>query len=137
MIVYKAVKIKINDLQALVCKYQNILTMNLRGDIVSLEGLEYYIEVFDGTNKVNKGSSEVPYEVVVKEDAALLLKGDVDGDGIISTKDALMIMKHIEGKLILKDDEFKRADLNDDKKLNASEALKILQYINGKIPSLK
>ena len=41
MIVYKAVKIKINDLQALVCKYQNILTMNLRGDIVSLEGLEY------------------------------------------------------------------------------------------------
>ena len=109
----------------------------INGSELSLEGLEYYIEVFDGTNKVNKGSSEVPYEVVVKEDAALMLKGDVDGDGIISTKDALMIMKHIEGKLILKDDEFKRADLNDDKKLNASEALKILQYINGKIPSLK
>ncbi len=40
-IVYKAIKIKINDLQHLVCKYQNILTANLYGDIVSLEGLEY------------------------------------------------------------------------------------------------
>lgn len=40
-IVYKVIKIKINDFQALVCKYQNILTMNMYGDIVSLEGLEY------------------------------------------------------------------------------------------------
>lgn len=40
-IVYKVIKIKINDLKTLVYKYQNILTTNLRGDIVSLEGLEY------------------------------------------------------------------------------------------------
>lgn len=40
-IIYKVIKIKINDLQALVCKYQNILTMNSCGDIVSSEGLEY------------------------------------------------------------------------------------------------
>ncbi len=40
-IVYKVIKRKINDLQTLVCKYQNILTTNLYGDIVSLEGLEY------------------------------------------------------------------------------------------------
>ena len=40
-IVYKVIKIKTNELQDLVCKYQNILTSNLNGDIVSLEGLEY------------------------------------------------------------------------------------------------
>lgn len=40
-IIYKVIKIKINGFQALVCKYQNILTMNLYGDIVSLKGLEY------------------------------------------------------------------------------------------------
>ena len=41
-IVYKVIKVKkINDLYILVCKYQNILTINLHGDIVSLEGLEY------------------------------------------------------------------------------------------------
>ena len=40
-IVYKVIKIKINDLKTLVYKYQNILTTNLHGDIVSLEGLEY------------------------------------------------------------------------------------------------
>ena len=40
-IVYKAIKIKIDNLKTLVCGYQNILTTNLHGDIVSLEGLEY------------------------------------------------------------------------------------------------
>lgn len=40
-IVYKVIKRKINDLQNLVCEYQNTLTTNLHGDIVSLEGLEY------------------------------------------------------------------------------------------------
>lgn len=40
-IVYKATRIKINDMQTLVCKYQNILTTNSHDDIVSLEGLEY------------------------------------------------------------------------------------------------
>lgn len=40
-IVYELIKININDLQTLVCKYQKILTTNSHGDIVSLEGLEY------------------------------------------------------------------------------------------------
>lgn len=40
-IVYKVTKTKNDDLYILVCKYQNILTINLHGDIVSLEGLEY------------------------------------------------------------------------------------------------
>ena len=40
-IVYKVIKIKINDLKTLVYKYQNTLTTILHGDIVSLEGLEY------------------------------------------------------------------------------------------------
>lgn len=40
-IVYKATMINVSNLYILVCKYQNILTINSRGDIVSLEGLEY------------------------------------------------------------------------------------------------
>ena len=40
-IVYELIKININYLQTLVCKYQKALTTNSHGDIVLLEGLEY------------------------------------------------------------------------------------------------
>jgi hypothetical protein len=60
----------------------------------------------------------------------------VDGDGTVTTKDALMLMQCLGGNLILSDDEFKRADLNVDGILSAVEALRILQYVNGKITSL-
>ena len=62
---------------------------------------------------------------------------DVDGDGVVTTKDALMLIKCINGDLILSDDEFKRADLNGDSTLNSMEALRILQYINGNVTTLE
>ena len=63
--------------------------------------------------------------------------GDVDGDGTVTTKDALMLMQCLSGDLLLSDDEFARADLNGDKVLSSAEALRILQYINGKINTLE
>ena len=107
------------------------------GSDVTLAGLEYYIVATDGINQVQKGSAETPYTVVVKEAESLLGKGDVDGNGVITTKDALMLMQRLNGDLILSPDAFKRADLNDDGFLSTAEALLILQYVNGKITSLK
>jgi hypothetical protein len=48
-----------------------------------------------------------------------------------------MLIQCLEGKLILSDDEFKRADLNGDGVLSAAEALRILQYVNGKVNTLE
>ena len=59
------------------------------------------------------------------------------GDGVVTTKDALMLMQCLNDDLILSDDEFKRADLNGNGVLEAAEALRILQYINGKVTTLK
>ncbi|MBQ0125049.1 MAG: dockerin type I repeat-containing protein, partial [Clostridiales bacterium] len=107
------------------------------GSDVTLAGLEYYIVVSDGRNEVNKGTAEAPYSVVVKDASALSTYGDVDGDGAITTKDALMLIEAINGDLLLTDDQFKRADLNKDKELSSAEALRILQYINGKVTVLE
>ncbi len=107
------------------------------GSELSLDGLEYYIVASDGVNTINKGSEEAPYRVLIKDASALAMYGDVDGDGIITTKDALMIIQAINGDLLLTDDQFIRADLNKDDELSSFEALRILQYINGNVNTLE
>ena len=107
------------------------------GSELTMDGIEYYIEATDGVNTVYKGSAETPYTVVIKDASAISRIGDVDGNGQITTKDALMLMQCLNGDLILSDDEFKRADLNGDGQLSSAEALRILQYVNGKITTLE
>lgn len=107
------------------------------GSDLSLDGLEYYIVASDGFNTINKGTAENPYSVIVKDASSISRLGDVDGDGVITTKDALMIMQSINGDLLLTDDQFKRADLNNDGVLSSVEALRILQYINGNVSTLE
>ena len=107
------------------------------GSDLTLDGIEYYIVASDGRNTINKGSAEAPYTVIVKDASAISRLGDVDGDGVVTTKDALMIMQCINDDLILTDDEFRRADLNGDGILSSAEALRILQYINGNVNTLE
>lgn len=114
----------------------NKFNATIFGSELSLEGLEYYIVATDGNNTVSKGNENSPYYVVIKDSSEISHKGDVDGDGVITTKDALMIIQCINGDFIMKDDEFKRADLNGDNVLSSAEALRILQYINGKVTTL-
>lgn len=107
------------------------------GSELTLDGIEYYIVASDGYNTFSKGSAENPYSVVIKDASSISRLGDVDGDGVITTKDALMIMQAINGDLLLSDDQFRRADLNSDGTLSSVEALRILQYINGNVSSLE
>ena len=107
------------------------------GSEVTLSGIEYYIVVTDGFNEISRGSEESPFSVVIKDPSLLNNIGDVDGDGLITTKDALMIIRAINDELILTDDQFHRADLNSDGVLSTFEALRILQYINGNVTTLE
>lgn len=107
------------------------------GSDLTMDGLEYYIVAYDEYNSIAKGSAETPYTVVIKDASAISRIGDVDGDGVVTAKDALMLMRCLEGSLLLSDDEFRRADLNGDGKLSAAEALRILQYVNGKVNTLE
>ena len=87
-------------------------------------------------NTVSKGTADAPYTVVIKDASSISRIGDVDGNGQVTTKDALMLMQCLNGDLILTDDAFKRADLNGDGQLSSAEALRILQYVNGKVSTL-
>ena len=118
-------------------KQNNKYSATIFGSELSLAGLEYYIVASDGVGSIEKGSATAPYTVVIKDSSAIARLGDVDGDGVVNTKDALMMMQAINDDLILTDDQFKRADLNKDGVISSVEALRILQYINGKVNTLE
>lgn len=117
-------------------KYNDRYTGKINANDVTLEGIEYYIEVDDGFNITQKGSALEPYYVVIKEAPEKIIKGDVNNDGAIDVADALMMKQHIEGTRLLTNDEFDRADLNDDGEISSLEVLMVLQYVNGNIATL-
>jgi len=96
-------------------------------------GLEYYISATDGINVVTSGSADAPHSVTCKSAVTQNQKGDVDGDGMITVKDALMVLKSINGDLTLTTDQKTRGDVDNDGTLTAADALAILQYANGTI----
>ncbi len=103
---------------------------------LSAEGLEYYIDAFDGVSHTYRGSSTDPFCVTVQEAISKDSLGDVDGDGSITNRDALILLQAISHKYNMTSQEFKRADLNADGKLSAVEALRLLDYVSGKIGSV-
>ena len=104
---------------------------------VTVEGIEYYIEAFDGVSYTYKGSAEAPYAVAVSPAVETSDLGDVDGDGAVTLRDAMVLLYAINDKYNMTAEEFARADLNGDGELMAAEALRILQYVNGTVGSLK
>ena len=58
--------------------------------------------------------------------------GDINGDGKIDAKDALLALRISVGKYNPKDDEKIAADVNKDEAINAKDALEILKHSVGK-----
>lgn len=105
-------------------------------DALTLDGVEYYIDAFDGISHTLKGDAKNAYVVTVKLAVDGSSLGDVDGDGTITTKDALMLLQAANDQLNLTEEQFLRADINGDKELSAAEALRILQYVSGKVTTI-
>jgi len=103
---------------------------------LSLEGMQYYIEAFDGVSYTYRGSETAPYTITMREALDKNSLGDVDGDGTVTNRDALILLQAISHKYNMTAEEFERADLNGDDVLSAVEALRILHYVTGKVGSL-
>lgn len=103
---------------------------------VTTEGLEYYIEATDGNEVTRKGSAEDPFEIAIQEALDENSLGDVDGNGVIELKDAIMLLMAINDRINLTPEEFSRADLDKNGSLAAKEALRIMQYVNGTITTI-
>jgi len=120
-------------MNALNDKYSAII----RAGDITVDGIEYYIEAFDGISYTYKASADDPFIINVQEAVGADALGDVDGDGTITNRDALVLLYAINDKYNMTAEEFARADLNGDGELWAAEALRILQYVNGTVGSVK
>ena len=109
----------------------NRFTALITAQYVTTDGVEYYIEAFDGINYQYFGSADEPIQVVVKELVNENAKGDVNADGEINVLDALIILRAHLGLITLTEDEMLRADLNGDGSLSTLEAMIVLQYAVG------
>ena len=109
----------------------------INAEYLQLEGLEYYIETSDGINITTNGSSEFPHLVMVQLSVNDSSLGDVNGDGMITIVDALMMLMAINDRLNLTQPEFLRADIDQNGILETWEVLRILHYINGKVQTIK
>ncbi|MBQ3612333.1 MAG: S8 family serine peptidase [Firmicutes bacterium] len=103
---------------------------------VTVDGIEYYIEATDGISTTRKGTAKTPIEVAVQVAVSANDKGDVDSNGAVELKDAMMVLMAINDRYNMTEEEFARADLDDSGVLEAKEALRILQYVNGSIGSI-
>jgi hypothetical protein len=61
------------------------------------------------------------------------IKGDVDGDGRVTTADALEILKYVAGlrSLIVGDAARAAADVNGDGKIDTADAMAVLRIVAG------
>lgn len=113
-------------------KYSAVIPASM----ITVAGVEYYIDATDGISHTLKGSQDAPYSVTVQVAVADSEKGDVDGNGAVELRDALMVLMAINDRLNLTEEQFARADLDGNGSLAAKEALRIMQYVNGSISSI-
>lgn len=80
----------------------------------------------------------VPVTITVGEPAASnILKGDVNGDGIVNMKDAAALQRHVlKAEYITDEAGLAAGELNGDGVLNMKDAAKLMQYVLKAIDSL-
>lgn len=80
-------------------------------------------------------SALIAVSCFVAASAADVMYGDADGNGEVNSSDALSVLLHSIGQVLLTGDRFVAADVNGDGSVNSSDALEILFYSVGKIDS--
>ncbi len=69
----------------------------------------------------------------VADNVTVLKYGDVNDDGIVSTRDALEMQKHIASMLVLTGDAFVAGDVNGDGKVTVADVLLVQRYVAKEI----
>ena len=62
-----------------------------------------------------------------------VLKGDVNGDGKINARDAMLALRYVAGEVGDGDVNLAALDVNSDGKVNARDAMLVLRYVAGEI----
>ena len=59
-------------------------------------------------------------------------KGDINYDGQVNQDDLDLMMQHVNKRITLEGEQFKRADINDDDDVNTGDLTLLSLYINNK-----
>lgn len=78
-------------------------------------------------------SNSTRYECVTVDGALRVVRGDVDGDGVIDTADALAAFYAVNGTLALTTEQQAEADMDRDGYVTLRDAVTLFYYVNGKI----
>lgn len=133
--------VKVDQIRAYISNVKDRLTVEQIKQIVETSGT---ITILDKEDNVKESTLLVGTGDKIKIDLGndriftytLIVKGDVDGDGEVTTIDALNIVNHILGRDELKDIYLKAGNVDEDDEMSTIDALNIVNYILGKESSL-
>ena len=116
----------------------DLYTAFVPAEALTAAGLEYYITATDGgsTTFAGERTAENPYFVTVQAGLDARAMGDADGDGRITLKDALLLLRATVELETLTPEQIARGDVNGSGAVDIGDVLRIMQYINGTISSV-
>jgi hypothetical protein len=108
----------------------NIKIMTTDSNVVLSDDLKVTV---NGRNVdyLETGSSYASFSIRFNTKGTVL-KGDVNGDGLINVTDITKAAAHVKGKKLLTGDAFDRADVNSDGVVNVTDITKIAAHVKGK-----
>lgn len=91
-----------------------------------------YGDLLSDSDYITTGTQVVVGDKIYK----LVIRGDVDGDGTVTTSDAYSTVLHILGRKTLVDEYLESAEIDNDEKITTADAYKMVLFIIGKSESL-
>ena len=97
---------------------------SILGDLENESGISVSKVATGGVISLTVGGEVVDTVVIV-------IKGDVDGDGDISTTDYLRVKSHFLGGITLKNEYFKAADIQEDATIDTTDFMRVKSHFLG------
>ena len=115
-----------------------MITLNLSDS--TTEDIEVTSDMVTGYDKTTAGTQTLTVTYNGKTatfNVTVVKKGDINGDGNVTTVDALQALQTASNRRTLEDYEKVAADVNGDGNVTAVDALKILQFVSGRLSTLE
>lgn len=112
---------------------------NIKNTISSINGVTFKSFKDAQNNEINDALIGTGMKFTIELDKVeytytVVIKGDVNGDGLIYATDYVKVKNHIMGKSNLTDAYLKAADINNDGNIYATDYVQIKNHIMGKTP---
>jgi uncharacterized repeat protein (TIGR02543 family) len=95
------------------------------------EGYTIDIDLGNKTSVYTGSTVKVYYQGDLIKTYVNIVRGDVNGDGVVNSADLLKIVRHLKNLATLTSVNWTSADCNEDQKINSADLLKIIKFLKG------